>query len=185
MPNQESNPGSRPESARLSSPMEGVPYSYNRSKRKREKKEGEEDGRNKHRLVRHLTISAEFPWASVLHGMTPANRAKLRWRGRRKRREWMEKGEGEEGERCGVAKGEAREEEKLAGKGKKREEGGGEGEKKGEEKENGARASGLSLGPRVPRHGLVSLSSVRGQRSSSSTSHLRVLNLPSVLPTPV
>lgn len=57
--------------------------------------------------------------------MTPANRAKLRWRGRRKRREWMEKGEGEEGERCGVAKGEAREEEKLAGKGKKREEGGG------------------------------------------------------------
>lgn len=97
----------------------------------------------------------------------------------------MEKGEGEEGERCGAAKGgergEAREEEKLAGKGKKREEGG----KKREEKENGARASGLSLGPRVPRHGLVSLSSVRGQRSSSSTSHLRVLNLPSVLPTPV
>lgn len=42
----------------------------------------------------------------------------------------MEKGEGEEGERCGVAKGEAREEEKLAGKGKKREEGGGEGGKK-------------------------------------------------------
>ena len=98
----------------------------------------------------------------------------------------MEKGEGEEGERCGVAKGEAREEEKLAGKGKKREDGGGGwGKKKGEEKENGARASGLSLGPRVPRHGLVSLSSVRGQRSSSSTSHLRVLNLPSVLPTPV
>lgn len=97
----------------------------------------------------------------------------------------MEKGEGEEGERCGAAKGgergEAREEEKLAGKGKKREEGG----EKREEKENGARASGLSLGPRVPRHGLVSLSSVRGQRSSSSTSHLRVLNLPSVLPTPV
>lgn len=59
------------------------------------------------------------------------------------------------------------------------------GGKKREEKENGARASGLSLGPRVPRHGLVSLSSVRGQRSSSSTSHLRVLNLPSVLPTPV
>lgn len=46
----------------------------------------------------------------------------------------MEKGEGEEGERCGVAKGEAREEEKLAGKGKKREEGGGEGEKKGKRK---------------------------------------------------
>lgn len=46
----------------------------------------------------------------------------------------MEKGEGEEGERCGVAKGEAREEEKLAGKGKKREEGGGEGGKKKEKR---------------------------------------------------
>lgn len=48
----------------------------------------------------------------------------------------MEKGEGEEGERCGAAKGgergEAREEEKLAGKGKKREEGG---EKKRRERE--------------------------------------------------
>lgn len=46
----------------------------------------------------------------------------------------MEKGEGEEGERCGAAKGgergEAREEEKLAGKGKKREEGGGKKEKR-------------------------------------------------------
>lgn len=48
----------------------------------------------------------------------------------------MEKGEGEEGERCGAVKGgerrEAREEEKLAGKGKKREEGG---EKKRRERE--------------------------------------------------
>lgn len=99
----------------------------------------------------------------------------------------MEKGEGEEGERCGVAKGGGRGGEEGGEVGGQREEKGGRGEKKKkrEEKENGARASGLSLGPRVPRHGLVSLSSVRGQRSSSSTSHLRVLNLPSVLPTPV
>jgi len=52
-----------------------------------------------------------------------------------------------------------------------------------------ARASGRSLGPRVPRHGLVSLFGLHGQRSSSSTSHLRVLNLLSLarareLPTP-
>lgn len=47
----------------------------------------------------------------------------------------MEKGEGEEGERCGAAKGDERGEarkEKLAGKGKKREEGG---EKKRRERE--------------------------------------------------
>lgn len=46
-----------------------------------------------------------------------------------------------------------------------------------EEGEKPARASGRSLGPRVPRHGLVSLYGLHGQRSSSSTSHLRVLNL--------
>lgn len=51
---------------------------------------------------------------------------------------------------------------------------------KGEEHEEGedpARASGRNLGPRVPKHGLVSLLGLHGQRSSSSTSHLRVLNL--------
>lgn len=46
-----------------------------------------------------------------------------------------------------------------------------------EEGEKPARASGRNLGPRVPRHGLVSLFGLHGQRSFSSTSHLWVLNL--------
>lgn len=49
--------------------------------------------------------------------------------------------------------------------------------KANEEGEDPARASGRNLGPRVPKHGLVSLLGLHGQRSSSSTSHLRVLNL--------
>nr|KAF7438737.1 hypothetical protein H0235_001128 [Vespula pensylvanica] len=47
-----------------------------------------------------------------------------------------------------------------------------------------ARASRQSLGPRVPKHGLVSLFGLHGQRSSSSTSHLRVLNLSRVTELP-
>lgn len=89
--------------------------------------------------------------------MTPANRAELRGESER---------EGRKGARAarGGSKGEAR---ARRGDANAREEG----------EEDPARASGRSLGPRVPRHGLVSLFGLHGQRSSSSTSHLRVLNL--------
>lgn len=124
---------------------------------------GERFARHDTGQSREITMERPTGEGGVEDGKKRRGRRKGVRRGRK--RSWRARGREE-----GVGGGERR---KKKGK-----------EKKGEEKENGARASGLSLGPRVPRHGLVSLSSVRGQRSSSSTSHLRVLNLPStVLPT--
>ncbi|KAM0733513.1 hypothetical protein ACS0PU_013062 [Formica fusca] len=88
--------------------------------------------------------------------MTPANRAEYVARASEKgARDPLEGGQGGEKER--EVRGEERD--------------------TNEEGEDPARASGRNLGPRVPRHGLVSLLGLHGQRSSSSTSHLRVLNL--------
>lgn len=137
-------------------------------------------------LVRHLARRDHgVSMGSVLHGMTPTNRAKLRGEADRNggKKEGSELAQGEQGKGGEGEKGDEEGREASARWWPREERRERRDEK--EEKENGARASGRSLGPRVPRHGLVSLSSVRGQRSSSSTSHLGVLNLPSVLPTPI
>lgn len=106
--------------------------------------------------------------------MTPANRAELRGESER---------EGRKGARVPSCPLKGRKSERKRERDRERKRARGEKEDEGEERdaneegEKPARASGRSLGPRVPRHGLVSLFGLHGQRSSSSTSHLRVLNL--------
>jgi len=98
--------------------------------------------------------------AELRAGMTPANRAELRGESEREGRKSARVPSSLRGRRT---------------RGEKEDEG--EERDANEEGEKPARASGRSLGPRVPRHGLVSLFGLHGQRSSSSTSHLWVLNL--------
>lgn len=118
---------------------------------------------------------------SVLHGMTPANRAKLRG-----------EAEGKEGKRSAErARGGERGGEGIEGRRERMREGergggGGQEERKVETKKRRNRLvrvpRGEVLGLACPGMASSPLFSLRGQRSSSSTSHLRVLNLPSKMP---